>query len=95
MFALVGVDRDSFDRLDWLNEVHSRAQWAAQYRSRAVEAMVEARRAGATDEEIADACGLSVQAVDAYILGWNRRSQVTTRVGRPPQRRRRRGDVPR
>jgi hypothetical protein len=80
-------DRNAVLRALW--RVHNAAQSAAKVRQIVAEAMARARRLGATDEEIADASGLSVRAVGAYIRQHYRRRRQggdLEKVGRPPPR---------
>jgi hypothetical protein len=75
-------------KLDFLVRVHELAQDAATARRRAVEEMGLARAAGATDEEIAAASGLSVRAVAGYLDRYDREvlDEASTRAPRGPRR---------
>jgi hypothetical protein len=89
MFDGVRQERDRDAVLKALWRVHNAAQSAVRVRQAVVEAMARARRLGATDEEIADASGLSVRAVGAYIDQYYRRRRtrgLSETVGRPPPR---------
>lgn len=58
---------ESPTRAELLDDVHKVAAEAAWWRARALKVMAKARRAGATDQELAEASGLSINAVHAWL----------------------------
>lgn len=95
------ASREPQSVLDHLWKVHRLAQHAVSARLAVAEAMQAARQAGASDDQLAEVTGLSVDAVADRIAQYRRWQDASHRpdwsgtVGRPPPRTRNRGDMPR
>lgn len=62
-----------------LADVHRVATEATWWRARALKVMGRARRSGASDEELAEASGLSIEAVRALLDKWSGRHPADRR----------------